>query len=525
MFITNAAQIREIDRVMMEEYAFAPLLLMETAGRKAADKIGRLYENVSQFLILCGAANNGGDGLVVARYLHQMGRKVWVLFSHSPQTFRGDTLINFEIVMHAGIRHSSFGETEPKEIEAFLKEGTIIIDALVGTGLRSELREPAFSMIAYFKQINNGVVALDMPSGLLADTGAVLTPPLRCEHTLTFQLPKFCHYVTPAANFCGKVHVIDIGIYPHIPDRLGIKSHLLTDELIAGWYRPRDKDSHKGSYGHVLLAGGSRGKAGAIALSAQSANMIGAGLCTAYIPGSAVSAFHRTTLENMSVAYGKENVPYLNGTAADVFLSYLADKNAVVIGPGLGHTQDTADFFANVLPHIQLPLILDADALNLLADDASLWDNLPAQTILTPHPGEMARLIGADSRQVQARRLESALQLAVERKVIVVLKGAGTLIALPDGTLYVCQEGNPGMATAGSGDVLAGAIAGLVAQGYSPAQSAAMGVYIHARAGDRIARIDGVEGVVASKLMRALGMTLKDILYTGQQQQGKQMGS
>lgn len=518
MFVTNSAQIREIDRIMIEEYDYPGLLLMENAGRKSAELILGIYPNIQNFLVLCGAGNNGGDGLVTARYLMQAKRNVRILLAYPPETMEGDALINFQIIVKQGLKFDVYSPEIESDITKFLHSGAIVIDALLGTGLRQKIREPITPLIKFIQQMPNSVVGIDLPSGLFGDTGSLVNVPLKCEHTITFQLPKICHYVFPAANYCGKVHIADIHIYDNILDRLGIKTQVITDKLVAGWHLMRNRETHKGSYGHVLAAGGSRGKGGAIALCTQAAIDIGAGLCTAFIPGGVACSFHRTTLENMSIPYGSTTLAYLNETAAEVFSTYLEGKAAVAIGPGLGNNQDTIAFFKEVLPRIQVPVVLDADALNIIAENPDMWKHLPTDSrsnvIITPHPGEMARLMGTTIDVIQERRFESAIKLAMDRNVLVVLKGAGTIVAAPNGAVFLSPIGNPGMASAGTGDVLTGIITGLIAQGYNALKAAAMGVYIHARSADLVMRTFGHEGVTASKIIRYLGAALKEIAST-----------
>ena len=311
--------------------------------------------------------------------------------------------------------------------------------------------------------------------------------------------------------YCGKVEIIDIGIYNFIIDRPGVKTQIITPEILQVWYRPRENDTHKGVYGHAMLAGGSKGKGGAVALSARAVTEIGAGLCTAFIPGSVACSFHRTTLENMSMAYGAATVAFLNEISAEVLLSSLADKTVLGVGPGLGNNRETQAFLAKILEEARLPLVLDADALNILAEKPEYWDLLPdgAPVVVTPHPGEMARLMGVSAEKVQQRRLESAIQLAAERQIIVVLKGSRTLVADPEGHVFICTAGNPGMASGGAGDVLTGVICGLVAQGYEIFEAAAMGVFVHALSGDLVYESQGHEGVTASKIIYNLGASLR----------------
>ncbi|MCE3007710.1 MAG: NAD(P)H-hydrate dehydratase [Bacteroidetes bacterium] len=519
MLVTNNAQIREIDRIMMEEYAYPGLLLMETAGRKAAEHLLADYPAAQRFLLLCGPGNNGGDGFVTARHLHHAQREVWVVYTRTGTQYEGDAATQFRILERAGIGHTYYTDDLKPELEAWLKDEVpaVVVDALLGTGIRQALTEPISGLIDFLRTENehHPVVALDVPSGLLGDTGALLNEPLRCAHTYALALPKICHYVMPAANYCGQIHVLDLEIYPSVLDRLGIKCRLMNDGLIQEWYRPRSENTHKGTYGHVLLAGGSKGKAGAIGLSAQAALEIGAGLVTAFLPGSITTAFHRAGMEHMSIPYGTDQVHHLNGTAGEVFASYLEDKSALLLGPGLGHNTDTVDFMREALPHLRLPTVLDADALNILGGEPDLWKIIAdlqgdkAFFVLTPHPGEMARLLGVSTEEVQARRFEHAIKLAQLRKVIVVLKGSHTLVAAPNGTTYLCTAGNAGMATAGAGDVLAGAIAGLMSQGYNALKAATMAVYLHARAGDALAQSLGEEGITAGKISSALSPILK----------------
>lgn len=522
MFAANSAQTRAIDEFMVAEYGYPSLLLMETAGRRSADCIVEFFP-LSNFLILIGPGNNGGDGLVIARYLHQMGKSVRLVLAVDPQQLKGDALINFQIVTHLEIPVYQFDPAAAAEVRSLVTEGTILVDALLGTGSSGPLRSPLLELVNALRPLHVSVVAIDLPTGLSADSGKVETQPLRCDYTLTFQLPKICHFITPGAGFCGRVVVLDIGIFEKAINSVGISTHVMDHETIRRWYVARDQNVHKGTYGHVLTAGGSKGKSGAIALTSRASLEMGAGLCTAFIPGSVSCAFHRTTLENMSIPYGSNNTAYLNETASDVFLSYLDDKQVLAIGPGMGNNSDTLAFLRGALKQRKIPIILDADALNLLAENPDLWhsvapEELQTRCIITPHPGEMARLMNVQVPDIQEQRLEAARQLAAERNVIVVLKGAGTVVAAPNGTSYISTVGNPGMASAGVGDVLTGVIAGLIAQGYNLLKASVMGVYLHAISAEIVVEMFGHEGVTASKISRYLGTALKKVIESDQYQ-------
>lgn len=510
MFLADTQQIRRTDQVMIETFDFPGILLMETAGRKSAEQIIQDFPNQDLYLILAGPGNNGGDGLVIARYLMGWQKQVRIICPHDPETWQGDAGINWKHLRHLQPRVIQYEAGTAEDLFQELPAQTLVVDALLGTGVNSTLRGPLAELVAYFRGREFPAVAIDLPSGLSSDTGNLMNEPIPARFTCTFALPKICHFLTPAANYCGEIRVVEIGIRPEVVDGLGIKRRLLTHEFIRQHYRGRATDSHKGSHGHAWLAGGSKSMAGAIVLAARSALHMGAGLSTALVPGSARCALYRETAEVMNRSFGNEDQAYLEAGAVAVWQEAGLHTSALAIGPGLDKNAQTLGFVRAMLFAWQGPLVLDADALNLLSENPELWDLLPENTILTPHPGEMARLTGV--QEVQSHRLELAEELAARRKVIVVLKGAGTVIAFPNGDTWVNCSGNAGMATAGSGDVLTGAITAWLAQGYTPQEAALMGVYLHGLAGDLLAAEAGQEGVTAEGLISFLSPALQKAL-------------
>jgi len=508
MFISNADQIREADQIQIQDMEFPGILLMETAGRVAAETLLRLYPDQSDFIVLAGPGNNGGDGLVIARYLHLSGRHVQVYLSHDQERFQGDAAINFRILRHLPI---AWGVWNSQHSDRVLDEShpPVIIDALLGTGIDSSLRDPVASMISYWQQKNLSVVAIDLPSGLDANTGKRINAVLKATHTLTFQLPKLCHYITPAANMCGEIHVLDIGLWPSVIERLNIKRSLLNDEFVKNHYIGRPQDGHKGTFGHVLIVGGSSHMGGAVAMTAYAALKAGAGLSTVVCPEACRAAVYALSPEVMCRTLPQSNQPYFQEEDSELVRDMLNGKSVVVMGPGMGTDPNTGKFLEQILPHIQVPVLLDADALNLLAQSETFESFLNAQTILTPHPGELQRLIG---ESVTDRRLEFVESFVQDNPSILLLKGAGTLIALPDGRTFINTSGNPGMATAGSGDVLSGIIGGLVAQGYDPEIATPMGVYLHGKTGDLLADRQGMEGIIATQIAESLSEVWMRIL-------------
>ncbi len=491
---------------MMEEFQFPGLLLMEAAGRQCAEWILRRYPATHLYYVLAGPGNNGGDGLVIARYLAGAGKAVEILFSGDPNDLVGDAAVNWNALKGSGVSM----RTWPCEIPALLLErpqDCLVIDALLGTGIQSTLRGSVAAIIAQFATLSIPTVAIDLPSGLNADTGLQLNTVLPAAATLTFQCPKVCHYVYPAAGNCGEVVTFDIGIWPQVIAGLGIRRRLIDDGLCRELYRHRATDGHKGTFGHALLVGGSKAYAGAIGLCGLAALQVGAGLSTVFTTESARCAVFDGRPELMVRAVGDSTTCWLDSSALPALKASLAGKSALALGPGLGNESATCDFVQGLLQAWARPLVIDADGLNVLSSEPELWRYVPQGSILTPHPGEMARLMpGFDVRN---QRLEAAEKLAAQKQVIVVLKGVGTVVAMPDGKTYVNTSGNEGMATGGAGDVLTGMLAGLLAQGYAPEAATLLGVYLHGRAGDLCAQAAGAtEAVTASGIARHIGQAI-----------------
>ena len=497
MLLSNSAQIRNADRIQIDEHHFPGILLMEEAGKLATGRIVSLYPNQNDFLILVGPGNNGGDGLVIARYLYLQKKNVKIVYSHSPERYKGDAKINYDIITQLPVNQSIYQGDSLYKLLKDIPNSPILIDALLGTGIQSALRGTVADLINLFKETELPVVAIDLPSGLNANTGEQINEVIPADYTLTFQLPKICQFVTPASLACGKTEIIDIGIWPSVIEKLGIKRRLLDDSFVEKHSISRKKDDHKGSFGHVLIVGGSKDMAGAITLAALAAVRSGVGLCTVFTPEACRQTVFTHCPEAMCMG--------IEGNLTDSlerFKEALVGKSAVVFGPGMGINTDTIEFLKKALPFVKVPILLDADALNILAQTPNLWGNLNSQCVLTPHPGEMRRLVpGVD---VINQKLESAEKLASEKQVNLVLKGAGTIVALADGHSFVNTTGNPGMATGGSGDVLSGVIGSLMAQGIEPGIAAGLGVYIHGLAGDEAIKKAGMAGLTAMRLTESI---------------------
>ena len=500
MYLSNAEEIRECDRRMIENFALPGIILMENAGEKATQFLLIRFPS-SQFLILAGPGNNGGDGLVIARKLWMAGRNVKVILSSAPDNFKGDAKINYDILSKTPVEILLWPEVNKDSPKA--DTNLVIVDALLGTGNKEALRGSIKEIISFFADANHSVVAIDLPSGLIAGTGNVVSKPLTADVTITFQHPKICHYVTPASEYCGDIIVAGIGIYSSVSDSVGMNRKIITADDFRNHYRPRNQDSHKGTYGHVLMIGGSKNMAGAIALSGAAALKTGSGLVTAFVPGAVRTAFYRFSAEQMCHAWGDENTSCFTKDAVADAEKLLAGKSLVAIGPGIGTAHETAEFLAGIIPKIQVPMIWDADALNLLSQHPEWWKHISGKCILTPHPGEMKRLSG--NQMVNEFRLETAETFAKENNCTLVLKGAGTIVATFDSFTWVNSTGNAGMASGGAGDVLTGMIAGLLSCGYSPEQAAVSATYLHGLAGDIAAEKSGMESITAESILSEIG--------------------
>ncbi|MCL4142212.1 UNVERIFIED_CONTAM: hypothetical protein GTU68_039663 [Idotea baltica] len=498
--LSNSEQIRESDKIQIETYNFPGIILMESAGRKSAEIILEKYPKNASFWILAGPGNNGGDGLVIARHLYFAGRKVKIWLSHDPERYKGDAAINWQIISELPIDVAQFSKEEFASQLSQLQGPPVWIDSLLGTGITARLRGAVAEMIMSVRNTEGSVIAIDLPSGLDASTGSISNEVIPADLTLTFQLPKICHFLTPASNLCGEIRIIDIGIMPQVIEKLGIQRFLLSAEFIDQHHEKRKRDAHKGTHGHLLAVGGHQNMAGAISLTTLAAVKSGVGLCTTLTPGSCRNTVLSLCPEAMCIGVGHPFSQKLTIKNLDDFLAAINGKQAIVIGPGLGSDQKTAEFIEAVIDHIEVPLVLDADALNMLAEHPIWWDKIGPNTIITPHPGEMKRLMG--NNESITHRLESAEKLANERSVIVILKGQGTVVALPNGKTYVNPTGNPGMATGGAGDVLTGMIGSLLAQGYKPEIAAPMAAFLHGKAGDDAASEIGEAGLSASDIVR-----------------------
>ncbi len=516
MEVLTGEQMRRVDRRAIETLGIPGILLMESAGRGIADALLDDYPHarVRGVLILCGKGNNGGDGLVAARFLARRGLVPRVVLLAAASELSGDAATNLKAARASGLEV----EEAPDEkawtslVPLLSPQGPIVLDAILGTGVRGGARGLAARAIADLNGSGATGVSVDLPSGLDADSAKVEGPAVQAARTYTLCRPKVPVALEPASRCCGAFRVLPIGI----PDRAVADEkpdlEWLDAAAVRGLLPAREAGSHKGTYGHLLAVAGSRGKAGAAVLVARAALRSGVGLVTAATPASSLPVVASQQAEVMTEPLEETPSGALAATAAARILELLDGRDALALGPGLGTEAPTREMVAAVLARRARPAVVDADALNALAacggEAIHAAGSAGAPWELTPHPGEAARLLGASVGAIQSDRLGAARRLASLSGGVVVLKGHRTVIASPGGFAAVNSSGNPGMATAGSGDVLTGIVGALLARGLDPLDASRIATYVHGDAGDRAAARRGQEGMIAADLLDALPAAL-----------------
>ena len=530
MRLVTAQEMGAMDQKASSEYGIPGVVLMENAGFRVADLVTSLLDqkNHCTIIILAGKGNNGGDGFVAARHLFNRGIQVQVFLAADPDKIKGDALINLNIWRKMG--QKTYPLLKNNDLNLFrlaIMKVDLVVDALYGTGFAGELPEHMTSVIEIVNASNKPVVAIDIPSGLEADTGRAQGQGVKAKHTVTFALPKLGLVLPEAKEYVGKLHVEDISIPAAITDiekestakvsRKGSPANglicrcLVTKELVEEWWPKRFGAEHKGDFGRVLVIAGSRGMSGAAVLAAQAAARAGAGLVSLGVPEGIHDITEAKLTEVMTFPLPQTARGILSRTALDEILKRADKCDVLAIGPGLGQDEEIEALVKEMMPQLKTPCILDADGLNALGSQAEILSTALTDLVITPHPGEMSRLTGLSIEQIQKNRLEVATTKAVQWNSIVVLKGAGTVVAGPDNKLFINNTGNSGMATGGSGDVLTGLIAGLVSQGMPPLLAAAAGVYLHGLAGDFAARKKGLAGLIAGDILEQLPKALQTV--------------
>ncbi|WP_035235681.1 bifunctional ADP-dependent NAD(P)H-hydrate dehydratase/NAD(P)H-hydrate epimerase [Desulfobacter vibrioformis] len=518
MIIVTTEQMQQMDKHTIETFGIPGRVLMENAGRGALEMLSDHFDlEDARVAVVAGRGNNGGDGFVIGRYLMEMGVSVSFFLLSTRDRVQGDARANMDLVLDLLAEHSLSQFIEIADQEALeaadeiLLDHDLFVDAIFGTGLNCDVRGIYRDVIERINDSGKAVFSVDIPSGINADTGAVCGVAIQADATATFAFAKAGHILYPGNFHTGALEIIDIGIPGHIAKTQSPDIFLPGPHDIAGLIPPRDFNAHKGSFGHLLVLAGSPGKTGAAALCANAAMRTGAGLVTLGVPEKLMPVMEPMVIEPMTAALAQTQSGGLDAAALDDIITLLADKTALALGPGMGTDPGTRELIKAIISIASVPMVIDADGLNCIAKDPDILDTIKAPVILTPHPGEMARLTGKSTADIQLNRMETARNFAEKYKVILVLKGAQTLVACPDGAVFICPTGNPGMACGGMGDVLTGMIAAFLAQDLPPESAALAGVYVHGLCGDLLAE-DHAVGFSASDMVTGIPQALNTLL-------------
>ena len=501
--IVTPAQMSQLDNAAIQEYQIPGLILMENAGRNTAEYIIQQFTpQCSQGVaILCGPGNNGGDGFVIARHLFQKNLKPHIFSLASIEKFKGDALTNYKIAKNLNIPFSEIlTDEDAKNLPDILKNYGLIVDAIFGTGLSRPVSGRFEIAIKAANSSSLPIIAVDIPSGLSGLTGQPLGIAIKATATCTMALPKIGLVTSPGFEYTGDLHIIEIGIPKEAIQSHDIKSFLLTKSYAASIMPKRPLSGHKGTFGHLLIISGSKGKTGAAALCATGAIRSGAGLVTLAIPETSQPIVATKLTEAMTLPIPENQYGSLSKAAIPIIYEQLHKKKAIALGPGSGIDQEAQEALLQIITESEIPLVVDADGLTALANRPEVFKTIKAPLVLTPHPGEMARLLKCSTKEVQADRVKAASQLANDSGAVVVLKGARTVIADPDGRYVINPTGNPGLGTGGMGDVLTGIIGALIAQACPIFEAACLGVYAHGLAADQLALYKGPWGYIATEV-------------------------
>ncbi|TAN42910.1 MAG: NAD(P)H-hydrate dehydratase [Nitrospirae bacterium] len=496
MNVVTSREMAGIDRLTIEKFGVPGHVLMERAGVAVAERT-KEFAGPKRILVVCGAGNNGGDGLVAARELHNSGHKVSALVFATESGLSPDCKLQLKIARTFGVPVRS-----TKKLQSMDLHGAFVVDALFGTGLSRPVTGSLADVVSLINRSSSPVLAVDIPSGISSDTGQVLGCAIAADYTVTFGLPKRGHLLYPGAEHTGRLFVENIGF----PSSLLLSDSLSVKTVEASWGKEllpeRTRCSHKGDYGNVLIVAGSKGKTGAALLASKACLRSGAGLVTLGVPETLMQVFQSSVKEEMTVSLSDTGHGTLSSKASDSVLAFAEHKaDLIAIGPGIGVSKDTQEIVSKLIKRSPVPLVIDADGLNSITEAKKILRNSRSPVILTPHPGEMARLTGDSVADIEKSRIDSAVSFSKKTGAYVVLKGVPTVTATPEGRAYINTTGNPGMSTAGSGDVLTGMLAALLGQGLNPEEASILGVYLHGLAGDLAAAKSGEHSLTASNII------------------------
>ena len=515
--IATPKQMQMIDKMAIEEAGIPGIILMENAAFRVVEQIEKMTGSLKgkKILLVAGKGNNGGDAFAAARQLSGKGAEVCVYIVADKESIKGDAEINLNILYNCCFKVFELAnEKYELNINRFRNDLALcdmVVDGIFGTGFKGEIEGTIAEIITEINNSGKPVLSIDIPSGVDGSTGRVSKAYIKASATVTFALPKPGLILHPGCNCTGKLDIADIGIPWGIINKMDINMHLIDRNMVAAMLPTRPNNSNKGDYGRILILTGSKGMTGAGCLAGHAALRAGAGLVYLGVPASLSHIYDCMMAETITCPLEDLGKGYISADSLERISDLMEKMTVVTIGPGLSVNDEIKKVVEFVISNAKVPLILDADALNCIAGDVSVLKELGTMAVLTPHPGEMARLAGVTVKDVQENRVEMALEFAQKWNVIVVLKGYRTVVASPGGRICINPTGNPGMASAGTGDVLAGTIAALAGQGLSLEDASVAGVYLHGAAGDRAAALKGQYGMIAGDIINELPEVIKDL--------------
>ena len=512
MKILAPERMAKYDDYSIRTWGIPSMVLMENAGRSSYRLIKERYlQDGGRVVVFCGRGNNGGDGFVIARYALRDGSKTEVYLLCSRGDVKGDAALNMRLYESLGGRTIEIGD-DAARFESAVMHAQVIVDAIFGTGLSKPLSDRDRAVVDTINRSGTPVVAVDIPSGIDGKTGRIMGGAVEASFTVTFGYPKPGHFLYPGAHHTGHLAVVDISLPVSAEGVLGYDGELIDGSLLRSFLRPRMPWDHKGTFGHAAVIAGSPGKTGAAFLSATGALRVGAGLVTLIVPGALNPILEAKTTEVMTLPVEDGGTGLIGPLAVDEILRFISDKDVVIIGPGLSQDEGTKHAVREIIARGEGPFVVDADGINAFHGALHLLRETGKEAVFTPHPGEIARLLGITPAEVNADRVRAGGMFVDETGLCLVLKGAGSLVFGPDGRLFFNPTGNVALAKGGSGDILTGFVGGFLAQGYTPLESALLGTYLHGYTADRWIDHGGSHwDLAAGDLLTGLGHAFREL--------------
>lgn len=515
MITVTPKQMAKIDKFTITEIGIPGIVLMENAALCVLREIEKDVNDIKEktICIFGGKGNNGGDAFAIARHLYNKGSKILVFILAEKSSVKGDAKTNLDILYKMGIEVIEILEIRDLDnAKKHINNCDLIVDGIFGTGIEGNIPYLISETINFVNETNIPVISVDIPSGISGKTGKILGACFKAYKTVTFAYAKTGLFIYPAVKYTGEIVVADIGIPESVLDKFDIKNHIIDEYMASDMIPKRYSDSNKGSYGKLLLLTGSTGMTGAGCLAGRAALRTGLGLLYLAVPASVVNIYDSNLIESITLPLEDGNLGYLTRECIEELKSYIDDMDVIALGPGLSTKGDVQDIVYSIIENAKVPLVIDADGINVLSENIEILTKCKVPIVLTPHPGEMARLLNISVDEVQENRIDIACDFSKRWNVVLVLKGSKTIVATPDGRVFINTTGNSGMATGGTGDVLAGIIASFICQGVEPYKSAILSVYFHGLCGDNIAKTRGEHGIIASDLIEEIPYIIKNKL-------------